>query len=98
MIQGTTSETATVVSEFAPDNSWSPAEVGYLGTIFVPQCHTNQLEPSAFFGARACSVLDFSLAQRAQFDLVLIRFENDFTHGNTSQSNFRYNAGVVFCF
>jgi hypothetical protein len=43
-------------------------------------------------------VLDFSLAKRAQFDLVLTRFDNDFTHGNSSQINFPYNAGVVFRF
>jgi hypothetical protein len=34
----------------------------------------------------------------AQLDLVLTRFWNDFTHGNTSQNNFRHNAGVVFRF
>ncbi|HKV79705.1 MAG TPA: outer membrane beta-barrel protein [Candidatus Sulfotelmatobacter sp.] len=34
----------------------------------------------------------------AQFDFVLTRFGNNFTHGNTNQSNFRYNAGIVFRF
>jgi len=34
----------------------------------------------------------------AQFDFVLTRFGNSFTHGNTNQSNFRYNAGVVLRF
>lgn len=34
----------------------------------------------------------------AQFDFVLTRFGNNFTGGNTNQSNFRYNGGVVFRF
>jgi Outer membrane protein beta-barrel domain len=34
----------------------------------------------------------------AQFDFVLTRFGNSFTQGNTNQSNFRYNAGVVIRF
>jgi len=38
-----------------------------------------------------------SIALRlAQFDYVLTRFGNDFTAGNTNQSNFRYQAGIVF--
>lgn len=32
----------------------------------------------------------------AQFDFVLTRFGNSFTAGNTNQSNFRYNGGIVF--
>ena len=43
--------------------------------------------------------LSKSIAIRpAQFDFVLTRFGNNFTHGNTNQSNFRYNAGIVFPF
>jgi len=34
----------------------------------------------------------------AQFDFVLTRFGNAFTGGNTNQSNFRYNGGVVIRF
>jgi|SRR5215472_12996788 len=34
----------------------------------------------------------------AQFDFVLTRFGNGFTHGNQNQSNFRYNGGIVFRF
>jgi outer membrane protein OmpA-like peptidoglycan-associated protein len=34
----------------------------------------------------------------AQFDYLLTRFGNDFTHGNNNQSNFRYQAGVFFRF
>jgi hypothetical protein len=34
----------------------------------------------------------------AQFDYLLTRFGNDFTHGNNNQSNFRYQAGVQFRF
>lgn len=34
----------------------------------------------------------------AQFDFVLTRFGNSFTNGNQNQSNFRYQAGVVFRF
>jgi hypothetical protein len=34
----------------------------------------------------------------AQFDYVLTRFGNDFTHGNNNQSSFRYIAGVVIRF
>jgi hypothetical protein len=34
----------------------------------------------------------------AQFDYVLTRFGNGFTGGNNNQSNFRFNAGVVFRF
>lgn len=34
----------------------------------------------------------------AQFDYVLTRFGNNFTKGNQNQSNFRYNAGLVFRF
>ena len=34
----------------------------------------------------------------AQFDFLLTRFGNGFTRGNNNQSNFRYNAGVVFRF
>jgi len=34
----------------------------------------------------------------AQVDFVLTRFGNNFTGGNNNQSNFRYNAGVVFRF
>lgn len=34
----------------------------------------------------------------AQFDYVLTRFGNQFTHGNNNQSNFRYQAGVVLRF
>jgi hypothetical protein len=34
----------------------------------------------------------------AQFDFVLTRFGNGFTRGNNNQSNFRYNAGLVFRF
>jgi hypothetical protein len=33
-----------------------------------------------------------------EFDYVLTRFGNDFTRGNNNQSNFRYQAGVVFRF
>lgn len=32
----------------------------------------------------------------AQFDFVLTRFGNNFTRGNNNQSNFRFQAGVVF--
>jgi len=32
----------------------------------------------------------------AQFDYVLTRFGNDFTHGNNNQSNFRFQAGIEF--
>jgi len=32
----------------------------------------------------------------AQFDYVLTRFGNGFTHGNQNQSNLRYQAGIVF--
>jgi opacity protein-like surface antigen len=34
----------------------------------------------------------------AEVDYVLTRFGNDFTAGNNNQSNFRYQAGVVFSF
>ena len=34
----------------------------------------------------------------AQVDFVLTRFGNGFTGGNNNQSNFRYNAGIVFRF
>lgn len=34
----------------------------------------------------------------AQVDFVLTRFGNSFTQGNRNQSNFRYQAGVVFRF
>jgi opacity protein-like surface antigen len=45
--------------------------------------------------------LDVPLSPRfairpAQFDYVLTRFGNDFTHGNNNQSNFRFQAGVEF--
>ena len=43
--------------------------------------------------------LSKSIAIRpAQFDYVLTRFDSIFTHSNQNQSNFRYNAGVVFRF
>jgi outer membrane protein OmpA-like peptidoglycan-associated protein len=47
--------------------------------------------------------LDIPLTRRvtlrpAQFDYVLTRFGNNFTHGNNNQSNFRYQAGLVFRF
>jgi len=43
--------------------------------------------------------LSRSIAIRpAQFDYVLTRFGNDFTHGNNNQSSFRYLAGVVIRF
>ena len=34
----------------------------------------------------------------AELDFVLTRFGNNFTGGNNNQSNFRYQAGVVFSF
>jgi opacity protein-like surface antigen len=34
----------------------------------------------------------------AQFEYLLTRFGNGFTHGNNNQSNFRYQAGVQFRF
>lgn len=34
----------------------------------------------------------------AELDYVLTRFGNGFTSGNNNQSNFRYQAGVVFSF
>jgi opacity protein-like surface antigen len=34
----------------------------------------------------------------AQFDFVLTRFGNGFTAGNTNQSNFRYQAGIIIRF
>jgi hypothetical protein len=34
----------------------------------------------------------------AEIDFVLTRFGNNFTGGNNNQSNFRYQAGVVFSF
>ena len=34
----------------------------------------------------------------AQFEYLLTRFGNDFTHGNNNQSNFRYQAGIQFRF
>jgi len=43
--------------------------------------------------------LSKSIAFRpAQFDFVLTRFGNSFTKGNNNQSNFRYQAGLVFRF
>ena len=43
--------------------------------------------------------LSKSIAIRpAQFDFLLTRFDSIFTHSNQNQSNFRYNAGVVFRF
>jgi hypothetical protein len=33
-----------------------------------------------------------------QFDYLLTRFGNAFTHGNNNQSNFRYQAGIQFRF
>ena len=33
-----------------------------------------------------------------EFNYLLTRFGNAFTHGNNNQSNFRYQAGVVFMF
>jgi hypothetical protein len=43
--------------------------------------------------------LSKSIAIRpAQFDFLLTRFGNGFTKGNNNQSNFRYNAGIVFRF
>lgn len=41
--------------------------------------------------------LTHSFAVRpAQFDYILTRFGNDFTHGNNNQSNFRFQAGIEF--
>lgn len=34
----------------------------------------------------------------AQFDFLLTRFDTALTKGNANQSNFRYNAGIVFRF
>ena len=34
----------------------------------------------------------------AEVDFVLTRFGNNFTGGNNNQSNFRYQAGIVFSF
>jgi len=43
--------------------------------------------------------LSKSIAIRpAQFDFALTRFGNNFTKGNNNQSNWRYNAGIVFRF
>jgi hypothetical protein len=43
--------------------------------------------------------LSKSIAIRpAQFDFVLTRFNSIFTTSNQNQSNFRYNAGIVFRF
>jgi len=43
--------------------------------------------------------LSKSIALRpAQFDFVLTRFGNAYTHGNLNQSNFRYLGGIVFRF
>jgi len=43
--------------------------------------------------------LSKSIAIRpAQFDFLLTRFGSAFTAGNNNQSNFRYNAGIVFRF
>lgn len=47
--------------------------------------------------------LDVPVSERisirpAQFDYVLTRFGNNFTGGNNNQSNFRFQAGVVFRF
>ena len=43
--------------------------------------------------------LSKSIAIRpAEFDFLLTRFGNGFSGGNNNQSNFRYNAGVVFRF
>jgi len=47
--------------------------------------------------------IDLKLSQHiavrpAEFNYFLTRFGNDFTHGNNNQSNFRYQAGVVFMF
>ena len=47
--------------------------------------------------------LDIPISRRvtlrpAQFDYVLTRFGNNFTHGNNNQNNFRYQAGLVLRF
>jgi hypothetical protein len=43
--------------------------------------------------------LNRSIAIRpAQFDFVLTRFGSGFTAGNQNQSNFRYQAGIIFRF
>jgi hypothetical protein len=47
--------------------------------------------------------IDFKIGQRfavrpVEVDYLLTRFGNNFTQGNNNQSNFRYQAGVVFRF
>src|SRR5271169_3452306 len=41
---------------------------------------------------------DYVAIRPVQFEYLLTRFGNDFTHGNNNQSNFRYQAGFVLRF
>jgi hypothetical protein len=85
------------------------AHSNFYGTLFkacqgVAGCVTASKSPSnnAFdflIGGGIDIPITKTIAFRpAQFDYLLTRFGNSFTGGNNNQSNFRYQAGVVFRF
>jgi opacity protein-like surface antigen len=49
-------------------------------------------------GGLDIKVTDSIAIRPGQFDYILTRFGNAFTGGNNNQSNFRFQAGVVFSF
>jgi hypothetical protein len=83
------------------------AHSNFYGTLFqdctsANGCQTTSKSPSnnAFdfiIGGGVDIPLSSKFAIRpGQFDYVLTRFGNDFTHGNNNQSNFRFQAGIEF--
>ena len=86
--------------------SFGGANSNFYGNIYnvCPGCTAISKSPSnnAFvfiFGGGFDIPLGEHIAVRpAQFDYLLTRFGNDFTAGNNNQSNFRFQAGVQFCF
>ncbi len=77
-------------------------------TNFIAQCGTNCVavtkKPSnnafdfVIGGGFDIPVTPHVAIRPAQFDFLLTRFGNGFTSGNQNQSNFRYQAGVIFRF
>jgi hypothetical protein len=82
----------------AHSNSYQNLQKACAGTCITTGNPSNNTWDFVIGGGIDVPLTKSILLRPAQFDFVLTRFGNSFTSGNNNQSNFRYNAGIVFRF
>jgi len=65
-----------------------------LGCVTASKSPSNNAFDFIIGGGIDIPLNDKFAIRPGQFDYVLTRFGNDFTHGNNNQSNFRFQAGI----